>query len=156
VCLCYKYYINRTNQIDTYFVQPKPDYTCVLKINNLLCQSCLCPNTISVGKVVTTTKLCCVFCVVCNRLVSCVSDVSSFSELSILDCLPCFFNRLFIMRNPKGNHEWNGHKQQLITTKVVSSNSAHGEVYSIQYYVIKFVSDLRHVSGFLRFSPPIN
>ena len=29
-----------------------------------------------------------------------------------------------------------------ITTKVVSSNPVHGEVYSIQYYVIKFVSDL--------------
>jgi len=33
-----------------------------------------------------------------------------------------------------------------------------GEVYSIQYYVIKFVSDLRQVGGFLRvrrFPPPI-
>ena len=30
-----------------------------------------------------------------------------------------------------------------ITTKDVSSNSAHGEVYLIQNYVIKFVSDLR-------------
>ena len=29
-----------------------------------------------------------------------------------------------------------------ITTKVVSSNSVHGEVYSIQHYVIQFVSDL--------------
>ena len=29
-----------------------------------------------------------------------------------------------------------------ITTNVVSSNPAHSEVYSIQYYVIKFVSDL--------------
>ena len=28
-----------------------------------------------------------------------------------------------------------------ITTKVVSSNPVHGEVYSIQHYVIKFVSD---------------
>ena len=28
--------------------------------------------------------------------------------------------------------------------------SRSGEVYSIQHYVIKFVSDLRHVSGFLR------
>ena len=37
-----------------------------------------------------------------------------------------------------------------ITTKVVSSNPAHGEVYSIQRYVIKFVSDLRQVVGFLR------
>ena len=27
-----------------------------------------------------------------------------------------------------------------ITTKVVSSNPVHGELYSIQHYVIKFVS----------------
>ena len=45
-----------------------------------------------------------------------------------------------------------------ITTNVVSLNPAHGEVYSIQHYVIKFVSDLWQVGGFLRvlwFSPPI-
>ena len=30
-----------------------------------------------------------------------------------------------------------------ITTNVVSLNPAHGEVYSIQHYVIKFVSELR-------------
>ena len=33
---------------------------------------------------------------------------------------------------------------------VVSSSPVHGEMYSIQHYVIKFVSDLRHVGGFLR------
>jgi hypothetical protein len=38
----------------------------------------------------------------------------------------------------------------LITTKIVSSNPVHGEVYSIQHYVIKFVSDLWQVSGFLQ------
>ena len=37
-----------------------------------------------------------------------------------------------------------------ITTNVVSSNPAHSEVYSIQNYVIKFVSDLQLVLGFLR------
>jgi hypothetical protein len=45
-----------------------------------------------------------------------------------------------------------------ITTKVVSSNPVHGEVYSIQHYVIKFGSDLRQVGGFLQalqFPPPI-
>jgi hypothetical protein len=45
-----------------------------------------------------------------------------------------------------------------ITTNVVSSNHTHGEVYSIQHYVIKVVSDLRQVGGFLwvlRFPPPI-
>ena len=45
-----------------------------------------------------------------------------------------------------------------ITNKVVSSNPVHGEVYSIQHYVIKFVGYLRQVGGFLwvfRFPPPI-
>jgi hypothetical protein len=43
-----------------------------------------------------------------------------------------------------------------ITTNVVSSNTSHGEVYSIQHYVIKFVSDLRQVGCFLwvRWFPP--
>jgi len=34
-----------------------------------------------------------------------------------------------------------------ITTNIISSNPVHGEVYSIQHYVIKFVSDLRQVSS---------
>jgi hypothetical protein len=45
-----------------------------------------------------------------------------------------------------------------IATKVVSSNLVHGEVYSIQHYVIEFVSDLRQVGSFTRvpqFPPPI-
>ena len=33
--------------------------------------------------------------------------------------------------------------------KLLSSNPAHGVVCSMQYYVIKFVSDLRQVYGFL-------
>ena len=32
----------------------------------------------------------------------------------------------------------------------MSSNPAHGEVCSMQHYVIKFVSDLQQVGGFLR------
>ena len=36
-----------------------------------------------------------------------------------------------------------------ITTKVVSSNPVHGEVYSKRHYVIKLVSDLRQVGDFL-------
>ena len=45
-----------------------------------------------------------------------------------------------------------------ITTNVVSSNLTRGKLYSIQLYVIKFVSDLLQVGGFLRvlrFPPPI-
>jgi len=44
------------------------------------------------------------------------------------------------------------------TTKVVSLNPAHGEVYLILLYVIKFVSELWQVGCFLRvhqFPPPI-
>jgi hypothetical protein len=46
----------------------------------------------------------------------------------------------------------------LIITKVVSSNPADGEVYSIQHYVIKFARVFRQVGGFhcvLRFPPSI-
>ena len=32
----------------------------------------------------------------------------------------------------------------------MSSNPAHGEVYSIQHYVIKFAKDLQQVGGFLQ------
>jgi len=42
-------------------------------------------------------------------------------------------------------------------TEVVSSNPAHGEMYMMQFYGIKFVNDLRHVGGFLpvlHFPPP--
>jgi hypothetical protein len=45
-----------------------------------------------------------------------------------------------------------------IITDVVSSNPTHGEVYSMQHYVIKFVSDLRQVGAFLQvllLPPPI-
>jgi hypothetical protein len=45
-----------------------------------------------------------------------------------------------------------------ITTTVVSSSLVHGEVFSIQHYVIKIVSDLQQVGWFLlvlRFPPPI-
>ena len=47
----------------------------------------------------------------------------------------------------------------LVTTNDLTSNTGHGEVYSIQHYLIKFVNDLRQVSGFLQvrqFPPPIN
>ena len=36
-----------------------------------------------------------------------------------------------------------------ITPKVENLNLSHGEVYSIQHYVIKFVSELRQVGDFL-------
>ena len=36
------------------------------------------------------------------------------------------------------------------TTNFVGINAVHSEVYSIQHYVIKFISDLRQVGGFLQ------
>ena len=39
-----------------------------------------------------------------------------------------------------------------ITTNVVSSNPAHGEVYPVQHYVIEFVNDLRQVCTFSVYS----
>jgi hypothetical protein len=40
-----------------------------------------------------------------------------------------------------------------IITKVVSSNPTHGEVYSIQRYLIKFVIDLWQVNVFPQSTP---
>ena len=45
-----------------------------------------------------------------------------------------------------------------ITTKGVSLNPIYGEMYSLQHYVIKFISDLRQIDGslrVLRFHPSI-
>jgi hypothetical protein len=35
-----------------------------------------------------------------------------------------------------------------ITTNIMSSNPAHGEVYSIQHYVMKLISGLQHIVEF--------
>ena len=48
--------------------------------------------------------------------------------------------------------------QSLPITTIVEFNPAHGEMYSIQHYVMKLVGDLRQVDGFLwvfRCPPPI-
>jgi len=48
-------------------------------------------------------------------------------------------------------------QSETITIKVLISNPIQGEVYSIQLYMIKFVSDLQQV-GFLQvlcFPPPV-
>ena len=53
---------------------------------------------------------------------------------------------------------WSYLCNQYLSTNVVSSDPANDGVYSLQHYVIKFVSDLRQVGGFhrvIRFPPPI-
>ena len=44
---------------------------------------------------------------------------------------------------------WLNHYMGNQCTTVVSSNPAHDKVYLIQHYVLKFVSDLQWVGGFL-------
>jgi hypothetical protein len=47
-------------------------------------------------------------------------------------------------------------QKRIVSTKfdiyivIVSSDPAHDEVYAIQHYVIKILSDMRQVGGFLR------
>jgi hypothetical protein len=51
-----------------------------------------------------------------------------------------------------------GHIMVRVCHYLFSVDNAHAEVYSIQHYVRKFVSDLRQIVGFLRvlrFLPPI-
>jgi hypothetical protein len=75
----------------------------------------------------------------------------------------CLFKEWFVMLQSKIviNYYIITTKIQIILylrTDIVSLNLAHGEVYSIQHYVIKFVSDLRQFSCFhqvLRIPPPI-
>ena len=60
---------------------------------------------------------------------------------------------MFDTKYPKNVHA-SLHSAQLLkhsvsmTTNVVSSNPTHGEVYSIQQYVIKFDSNMQQVGGF--------
>jgi hypothetical protein len=75
-------------------------------------------------------------------------------------CDHCPFSYVHCIVCPSSNynfwvcHDRDHHMQSVsITTNVVSSNPAHGEVYSIQLYVIKFVSDLWEVGGFLWLFP---
>ena len=51
-----------------------------------------------------------------------------------------------------------GHDRMVVGFTTTCAIKVHGKVYSIQHYVIKFVSDLRQVGGFLQvlwFPPPI-
>jgi hypothetical protein len=67
----------------------------------------------------------------------------TFNNISVISLQSVFevgvgnvYSKLFMIVRPE--YQW----QYL--------NPAHGEVYNIQHYVIKFVSDLRQVCGFLQ------
>ena len=74
-----------------------------------------------------------------------------------------FFQKTFCLLCLNNHHLKGSVSKRCLTyyglLKVGSSSPVHGEVYSIQHYVIKLVRDLRQVSGFLqvlRFPPPNN
>jgi len=96
-----------------------------------------------------------------------------FVNISMSSCFPRFIVRCILNFIDQPNHEnhenWYPTNKSdftvaefttiyAITTKLVRSDHVHSEIYSIQHYVIKFVSDLRQDGGFLRvirFPPPI-
>ena len=77
-------------------------------------------------------------------------------------CLSCvfFIYILVIYKYASISFDMDSYNRYLICSIQFPSSSApaHGEKYWIKHYVIKFVSDLRQVCGFLwllRFPPPI-
>ena len=89
--------------------------------------------------------------------------IKSSTHMTLFSVLPGVFVENFLLYR-RGRH---GHDRMVvglpvqsvpITTKVVTSNPVRGKVYSIEHYVIKFISDFPHVDDFLqviRFPPPI-
>ena len=80
-------------------------------------------------------------------------------EKTFLSCETCVLsNQLFIIEEQVRSRRDRDHmvasqiiylcNQCLSPQKLWSSNPVNGEVYPIQHYVIKFVSDLRQVGGF--------
>ena len=68
-------------------------------------------------------------------------------------------NHSMLMVKSLFQEDWHGRNHMVdgfISTYDISCEfePCSSEVYSIQHYVIKFVSELRQVSGFLRFPPP--
>jgi len=92
---------------------------------------------------------------VCNTV---APNIKKNKKRSVMGLSCWLMSIMFVTPDKKKGQSWSCNQCLPITTKVVSLNSAHGEVYSIQHYVIKIVSYLRQVSGFLqvlRFPPPI-
>jgi len=78
--------------------------------------------------------------------------VKTFGDVNLLICTPFPINiclsqcdKMLICRVAM--------QSEPTTSNVVSSNPVHGEVNSIQHYVINFVSDLRQVGGFFPGTP---
>lgn len=74
--------------------------------------------------------------------------MSIISHLKNMVCVVCIF---FISYTYLGGRcgLYRDRMVVTITSTVVSSSPAHGEVYLVQLYVIKFISDLQQADGFL-------
>jgi hypothetical protein len=116
---------------------------------------------------VVVSNTCCVVFLICFSS-SCVAYVASFSVFFFVLCglccqFLCVFLRLvwpmlpvslgcpFLITHSVFSNVYYGHK-------LLRRDQKSDEVYSIQYYVIKFLRDLRQVGGFLQvlmFPPPI-
>jgi hypothetical protein len=80
-----------------------------------------------------------------------------FVILSFCHCILCpsvikaFDNLIDDLRGHRGRLQLPVQSMP-ITTKVVSSNPVHDDVYWMLHYVMKFVSDLRQVAVFSEYS----
>ena len=77
-------------------------------------------------------------------LLLCTEIVTMQSEVRLNETCEELYLRLYMSRVVVDLHNY------LCITKVVNSNPVHDEVYSIQHYVINFVSELLQVCGFLQ------
>jgi hypothetical protein len=65
-------------------------------------------------------------------------------------------NKKLALSESQSTEEEHNHKREALRnareqkSTTPRGNLFHGEVYSIQHYVIKFLSDLRQIGGFLR------
>jgi len=75
------------------------------------------------------------------------SEISAWRQVSIqFQALTIWIHKFISWRGHDCDHILVG----FTTICAISSNHVHGEVYSIQHYMIKFVSNFRRVGGFPR------
>ena len=98
-----------------------------------------------------------IFVVNTNQLLPPCSLQQPFSQ-TIVSIGPTFSLKIIVRQFLSAFHKDYLTTNFNLTTKITRTIAIIPQVYSIQHYVIKFVSDLRQVSGFLRvpqFYPPI-
>ena len=97
------------------------------------------------------------FCLILVKILTHQKVTWEISHFFHCSCIS--YAHWILMVYSEGGASWSwSYGSSIYNTKVVSSNPADGEVYSIQHYGINFVSDLWQVGSFLcllRFPPPI-